>query len=448
MATELNQLTIADLVEEEVKEELAKKPLALSVLASDLKEALTRISAAVSRRSTLPILSNVLLELDQEHGLLRLSATNLEYAISTRIEAEIESVGIDRAITLPFADLLSEVAGTPKKDKACHLHFQGSPESSTIVLTNGNGTRTLTSMPASEYPTIPFTHGEEAPTPLVFQADQLKQAIALTTFAAAQDESRPVFTGVSIQPEQNQAQQTFIAADAFRMAVYEYKGLASASPLGMLVPAVTLNVLAKLLPTRTTDILVSHIDEKHQVVVLIPDTDTLLVSRTIDGLFPNFRTIIPKECEAQVEVVLKPLAQAVRSLVLISKLASNILHLEVVSCGHPDCSNEYEDKLCLKLWATNKVSGEKTITLGGSDIHYALTMLEQAEREKRGYKPECFLSACFNASYLRDVLDRLERQGVCEVTLHLQQQKPTKIVPVGYLESCYQAIVMPMHVNR
>ena len=86
--------------------------------------------------------------------------------------------------------------------------------------------------------------------------------------------------------------------------------------------------------------------------------------------------------------------------------------------------------------------------LGCNDIHYALIHLDEEERAKRKYSPTTFFQTIFNVQYLVDVLDRLEKQGVREVTLHLQQRKPTKIVPVGYLESCYQAIVMPMHVNR
>jgi len=214
---ELNQLTIADLVEGEVKEELAKKAVAFSVLATDFKEALTRIRDSVARRSTLPILSNVLLEPDQEHGLLRLSATNLEYAISTRIIADVECMGAGTgAITLPFADLVSEVASAPKKDKTHRLRFQGNADNLNVTITNGNATRTLQGMDASEYPTIPFAHGEEAPAPFVLTADQFKQAIALTTFAAAYDESRPVFTGILMQPENQGTKLTLVAADAFR----------------------------------------------------------------------------------------------------------------------------------------------------------------------------------------------------------------------------------------
>ena len=164
----------------------------ISCLQENLSRGLAIVGRAVATRATLPVTQNVLLSV--EKSMLKLSATNLEIAITTNVGATIEEEG---AITVP-ARLLTEFVSSLPNDK---IDLEIQPGSAVLQLTCGRSKATIHGTDASEFPPIPTVDdGISAQVdPLV-----LKSAIARVAFAAATEESRPVLTGVELKIEGEQ----------------------------------------------------------------------------------------------------------------------------------------------------------------------------------------------------------------------------------------------------
>ena len=172
----------------------------------DLSRGLSIVSHAVSNRSTLPILANILLATD--NGRLKLSATNLEIGINCWVDAQIQEEG---TTTVPAKLLTDFVNSLPQAAVDIIV-----PEETNKVNIKSEGSDTnIKGMDASEFPMIPSAEGGE--TPVIMDAATLKEMIAEVAIAAADDESRPVFTGVLVQVGDEKV--TFAAADSFRLAV-------------------------------------------------------------------------------------------------------------------------------------------------------------------------------------------------------------------------------------
>ena len=181
----------------------------LSCLQENLNEGLSIVSRAVATRTTLPITQHVLVNTDQNR--LKLSATNLEIAISTWIGAEIEEEG---TITLP-ARLFTELVGTLPQDT---IDLECDQESQESSFTCGRIKSKIKGGDYKEYPPIPTI---EDGLVINISSNELKTAINHVVFAAATEESRPVLTGVKIEISNDSV--TFAAADGFRLAVYTTK---------------------------------------------------------------------------------------------------------------------------------------------------------------------------------------------------------------------------------
>ncbi|HLJ32041.1 MAG TPA: hypothetical protein VKU38_00230, partial [Ktedonobacteraceae bacterium] len=159
----------------------------------NLSRGLSIVSHAVSNRSTLPILANVLVA--TEDGQLKLSATNLEIGINYLVEiAETIETG---ATTVP-AKLIADFVGSLPPEL---VEISVPEDSSTLTVKSGDSEAEIKGMDSSEFPLIPTREGNESP--VIISAALLKEMIAEVAFAAADDESRPVFTGVLVQVGEN-----------------------------------------------------------------------------------------------------------------------------------------------------------------------------------------------------------------------------------------------------
>src|SRR5581483_4280905 len=284
----------------------------------DLNRGLSAVNHAVSGRSTLPILQNILLATD--HGRLKLSATNLEIGINCWVDAEISEEG---TTTVPAKLIAEFVNSLPPGTVEITV-----PEDSHIM--NVKGLRShanIKGMDAAEFPQIPSNEGGEPP--VVLDAVLLKEMIDGVAFAAADDDSRPVLTGVLVQVSDEKV--TFAAADAFRLAMREVDLPADEHPRGdILIPARTLTELARILPGEgPVEMIVTP--NRSQVLFHTPHLD--LVSRLIEGAFPNFRSIIPKESTTSATVETREFAAAVKSSALFARDSSNIVRVNINGAG-------------------------------------------------------------------------------------------------------------------
>jgi DNA polymerase-3 subunit beta len=242
----------------------------LSVIQENLARGLSVVSHAVSGRSTLPVLANVLLR--TEDAGLKLTATNLEIGITYWVPGKIEA---DGAITVP-ARLLTDVVNSLPNERI-DLELR---DGDRLHLRCGRFETHLRGIDADEFPAIPAAG--ERPTTRVSQK-VLRRALAEVTFAAASDEARPILTGVLTRFEGDRI--TLAAADNYRIAITTITGLDAVEETSIVVPARSYAELTRVLADTDDPVEIILSAQKNQVLFHVEGVD--LISRLIDGQFPN-----------------------------------------------------------------------------------------------------------------------------------------------------------------
>src|SRR4030043_2378674 len=256
----------------------------LSCTQENLNRGLGLVSRMISSRTALPILGHALLKTDK--GRLKLSATDLEIGINTWIGAKVEKEGV---ITIP-GRLLSDFIAVCD-DKKINL----STEKQDLNLKSEKYQAKIKGTNAEEFPLIPEVkeaHNFEIP------AKSLEEAISQVVLACAIDESRPVLSGILIKIAGNKIK--IVATDSYRLA--EKIITLSKNPgfnKDIVVPAKTMNELARIL-TSVSAATVKVAVSENQIQFNIDD-NIEIVSRLIEGNFPNYEQIIPEKYTSQVE---------------------------------------------------------------------------------------------------------------------------------------------------
>ena len=268
----------------------------LSVMQENLARGLSIASRAVSTRSTLPVLANVLLK--TEDAGLKLTATNLEIGITYWVPGKIET---DGSTTVP-AKLLTDLIGSLPPSERVDLELQ---PGDTLHIRAGRFETHVKGIDAEEFPAIP-TAGER-PTTRISQK-VLKQALTEVAFAAASDEARPILTGVLARFEGDRL--TLAAADNYRIAVKTIPILDAVEDTSLVIPARSLTELTRVLADTDDPVDLVIAQARNQVVFHLDGID--LVSRLIDGQFPNYQQVLPKAHTTRAIVDREELLKAVR----------------------------------------------------------------------------------------------------------------------------------------
>jgi DNA polymerase III subunit beta len=382
-----------------------RSPVKITCKQQDLSRGLGIVGHAVSNRSTLPILANILLATDNDR--LKLSATNLEIGINCWVDCQIHEEG---STTIPanlFTDFVNSLSQTT-------VDITAPEDSNKMNIKGEDSSANIKGMDASEFPMIPSGDGGEPP--VILEAAMLKEMIAEVAIAASDDDSRPVFTGVLVQVGNEQV--TFAAADAFRLAVRTAPLPGDDTTHGdILIPARTLRELARILPSEGA---VQMIVTPNRSQVLFHTEQIDLVSRLIDGNFPNYRQIIPKEHTTRAVVDTKTFAARVKSAALFARDSSNITRVKINGGD-----------------GSGLEPGVVTIEATAEDLGDNVGVLNAAVDG-----PE--QQIIFNVKYLADVLAVI---GTPEVAIEVNAPtKPGVIKPIGHADYTY--VIMPMHTNR
>jgi DNA polymerase-3 subunit beta len=374
----------------------------------DLSRGLSVVSHAVSNRSTLPILANILLATDQ--GRLKLSATNLEIGINCWIDVDVQEEGATTVPAKPFTELVNSLAPG-------QVDLNVPTDSNTINIKSPGSNANIKGVDASEFPLIPSAEGGEQP--IVLDAPLLKEMISQVVFAAADDDSRPVFTGIMVEVSNEKV--TFAAADSFRLAlrVAPLPGHDEThSPI--LIPAKTLSELARILPSEGA---VQMVVTPNRSQVLFHTDQVDLVSRLIEGSFPNIRAAIPKQYTTRAVVETKEFAAAVKRVAPFARDSSNITRVKVNNEGTGSGAEVEPGTITLESNAEDV--GDNTVTINASVDG-----------------PE--LQIIFNVRYLTEVLAVLDTP---EVALEVNSAaSPGVLRPVSATDYTY--VIMPMSTNR
>jgi DNA polymerase-3 subunit beta len=289
----------------------------LSVMQENLARGLSVVSRAVSNRSTLPVLANVLLK--TEDAGLKLTATNLEIGITYWVPGKIET---DGATTVPAKLLTDLVNSLPTGDRVDLDLGAGD----LLHIRCGRFESHIKGIDADEFPAIGAAG--ERPTTRIAQ-NVLRRALAETAFAAASDEARPILTGVLAKFEGDQL--TLAAADNYRIAVKTIPILDAVPDTSVVIPARALNELARILADVDEPVDVVLAGGRNQILFHLDGID--LVSRLIDGQFPNYQQVVPQSHTTRAILDREELLRAVRPAALIAHESANIVKLQVSADG-------------------------------------------------------------------------------------------------------------------
>ncbi len=278
----------------------------------NLARGLSTVSRAVSGRSSLPVLANVLLR--TEDAGLKLTATNLEIGIASWVPGRIDTEG---ALTIP-ARLLTDVVGGLPSGERVDLVAEGA----TLSVRAGRFQTHLRGIDADEFPVIPAAG--DRPTTRVSQR-VLRRALSEVAFAAASDEARPILTGVLTRFSGERL--TLAAADNYRIAVKTIDILAPVEDTSLVIPARSYVELMRVLADTDDPVDIILAPARSQVIFHVDTID--LVSRIIDGQFPNYQQVVPTSHSSRAVVDRDSLLKAVRLSALIAAGAANVVRLRV-----------------------------------------------------------------------------------------------------------------------
>ncbi|MGI6207989.1 MAG: DNA polymerase III subunit beta [Anaerolineae bacterium] len=375
----------------------------VSCLQENLARGLSIAGRAVSSRMSLPILSNVLVATDG--GRLRLSATNLEIYITCSVGAKVEEEG---AIAVPARTFADFVATLPQQP----LQLQADTATQTLHIQCGRTRANLKGSPAEDFPPRVQADPDGA---IELESDLLRRMIAQVTFAAAPDMERPILAGVLAEFDGNQL--TMAAADSFRLSLRRAELKQGVdSPTQNIIPARSLNEVARIAGETEGPIRMHVLKERSQVLFAMGDVE--LVSQLVEGLYPDYRGIIPKTYLTRTVVNTKELQAAVRRASIIARGANNIIRLRI----HAE---EGDEPSHMTVAAVAAELGDNVVDLDA---------LVEGESTRIN----------FNAKYLLDLLDIIATENVVLETS--SPSSPGVFRPVGPDAEDFTHIVMPMYV--
>ena len=371
----------------------------LSCLQENLSKCLGVVGRAVATRTTLPVTSNVLLA--TEESRLRLSATNLEIAISCWLGSMVEEEG---AITVP-AKLLSEFVNSlpsQKIDLALADH--------TLELKCARVEARISGIDAEDFPPIPKISGGMT---YQIQPDALRLAINQVVFATASEDTRPVLTGVCAEFEEDTL--TMAAADGFRLAVHKAPLMSPTKEKAeIIIPGRALSELNRMLTDQKDPVEIAVSQNKSQVLFRMKDVE--LVSQLIQGTFPNFRQLIPASYTTRAVISTPEFLRATRTSAIFARDGSGIVRLQITPDGG----------------ATGKMSVSARSEQVGDNVGEIDAKVE-GEAAK----------IAFNGKYLTDVLGVIHEGEIALETT--TPSSPGVIRPIGV--DNYVHIIMPMFVQ-
>ncbi|MCJ7491205.1 MAG: DNA polymerase III subunit beta [Dehalococcoidia bacterium] len=374
----------------------------LSCLQENLARGLGIVGRAVATRSTLPITGHVLIASDG--GRLKLSATNLEIALTCWIGAQIEEEG---AITIPARLLTDFINSLPPE----RIDMTLPARSRQLRLVCARNEATIGGMDADDFPPIPRVEGGEG---FALDPKVLRKAITQVAFAAATDDSRPVLTGVHTLMEDTEL--TLAAADGFRLSVHRLPlGQSVAERTEVIVPARALAEINRLLADEEEPVQMMLNANRTQVLFRLKNVE--MVAQLIQGTFPNYSQLIPSGHTSKATVSVADFLRETRIASIFARDGSGIVRL-VMTPG---------EELTPGKMAISARAEEIGDNLGEIDA-----VIEGEEAK-----------IAFNGKYLQDVLAVLEEGQVALETTN--PSSPGVLRPVG-VEN-YVHVVMPMFVQ-
>lgn len=377
----------------------------LSCKQEELQRALSHVSRAVSRKSTLPVLANVMLK--TEDSTLKLAATNLEIAVTASIPSDVESAGE----TTVRADLLTEFVSSLPNDT---VKFELDTAGQSLALECARSKAHVKGIGTDDFPELPSI--DDGQTTAKIDPQVLREMVGQVAFAAATDDSRPVLAGVLCEFQGGKL--TLAAADGFRLSVRTAElSEQSGDDLSIVVPARSLQELARIIADESEPVELWVTPNQSQLLARSGSIEFL--TRLIDGHFPDFRQIIPQQWETRAVISREDFLAAARRAKLFAQSNNDIVKIQV---------EPGDDELDPGI---ARISAQAAETGDNEDSVEASIEGEQSQ-------------IAFNGRYLTDILS-VVRTG--DVALEMTSPNAAGVIrPVGDTE--FTHVIMPMVIGN
>ncbi len=332
----------------------------------DLLNHLQAISRVISTKNTLPILDNFLFKL-QDNELV-ITASDLESTLTTRMH--LDNTSGEGLIAIP-AKLIND---TLKEFPEQPLTFDISTDDYSVVITTENGKFSIVGQSGDDFPQYPVLKDDTKLT-VRMVADVLLNGISKTIFATAEDELRPVMNGIYLDfsPEN----MTFVASDAHKLVRYKRFDIQTEAESSFILPKKPASLLRNILAREKNDVVIEF-DDKNALFTL---TDYKLVSRLVEGNYPNYSSVIPSNNPNKLIIDRLDIINSLRRVSVFSSQASNLVKLDL---------------------ARNQ------ITVSAQDIDFSISAYEKLQCQYDGEEMEIG----FKSTFLIEILNNLASREV------------------------------------
>lgn len=358
----------------------------------DLHEGVQTAGRAVSPRTSLPILGHLLIKTEEDK--VRIAATDLEIGMECLVEARIQEPG---SMTVP-ARVLAEILGAlPDTDVTLSVD-----ETNTVSVKCGTSDFSILGLPPEEFPMLPEVREDVRFT---IENDVLRDSISKTSFAISADESRAILTGVLLQV--NGESLKMVSTDTHRLCVFDCPLVECEGTQNAIVPGRAMNELARIVPEGGGTVSVGI--SASQVMFRVDDT--MLVSRLIEGQFPNFDRVIPKDFTKKLIIPTEQFLQSMKRVSIVAR--------------------ENENRTIIQTQEGTLVLTAESGNVGRA--HEEVEVLREGED----------LRMAFSAKYLLDALNVIDVEAI-EVEFS-GEASPAAIRPQG--QDNYVYVLMPMQLT-
>ncbi len=342
------------------------------VSSSYLLKQLQVLGGVINNSNALPILDNFLFELIGNDLLV--SASDLETTIVAKIQVESEDTG---NIAVPAKLLLETLKTFPEQPLTFILQ-----DNNTIEISSNHGKYALAYADGNEFPKAVSL---EDPSATNIPGNVLANAISKTIFASGNDELRPVMSGVFFQfsPEE----LTFVATDAHKLVKYTRSDVTASQVAEFIMPKKPLNLLKGILAGSDTDVLIEYNDSNAKFSF----DDIELVCRLIDGKYPNYEAVIPKENPNKLSIERSQFLSSVRRVSIFSNKTTHQIRLKIagaelnISAEDIDYSNKAEERLTcdyqgddMEIGFNSRFFVEMLNNLNASDVQLEMSLPNRA----------------------------------------------------------------------
>tara|TARA_B100001057_G_scaffold108302_1_gene106044 strand:- start:3754 stop:4869 length:1116 start_codon:yes stop_codon:yes gene_type:complete len=361
-----------------------------------LKE-LQKLSGVISSSNTLPILDNFLFDI--EDGKIKIIASDLETTMISNITTESSSNGL---ITIPskiLIDTLKTFSNQP-------LTFLIDEETKGIEISSENGNYKLAGQDANEFPKVPELSSSSS---FIISSSVLLNAINKTLFASGNDELRPVMSGVFC--ELSNESITFVATDAHKLVKHTRSNISSSSSSSFILPKKPLSILKNNIDSDSE----INVDFNDTNVKFILDNITL-VCRLIDGKYPNYDAVIPKDNPNKLVINKDELLNSIKRVSIYASKTTHQIRLKIAGSQLQITSEDLD--------FANKAEERLTCSYEGEDIEIG-----------------------FNSRFVIDMLNNIGSEQIC-----LEMSAPNRagiILPLDSQEENEDTLmlVMPVMLN-